>query len=159
MINTLWGAVGSVWDNFGCPDSVEHTFGATSYFGTFHNPAFGGVPVVCVPGCSVSPAFRGMLAVICRYWCRPESVRLLHPRVGWDDQPGQMPRHTVSSMFKIARTVSVDAWKCSSCGIMPQCFEMVHSIWHSEFASKPQATESERPHPKVGTRRVIGVRV
>ena len=22
----------------GCPDGVGHTFGATSYFGTFHNP-------------------------------------------------------------------------------------------------------------------------
>ena len=38
VLNTLWGALGSVWDTFGCPDGVWHIFGATSYLGTFHNP-------------------------------------------------------------------------------------------------------------------------
>ena len=30
--------MGSVWDTCRCPDGVGHTFGATSYFRTFHNP-------------------------------------------------------------------------------------------------------------------------
>ena len=33
VLNTLWGALGSVWDTFGCPDGVWHIFGATFYLG------------------------------------------------------------------------------------------------------------------------------
>ena len=33
--------MGSVWNTFGCPDGVWHTFGTTSYFGTFRNPVSG----------------------------------------------------------------------------------------------------------------------